>query len=183
MRAFYDGPYGKRLQEHRDICMVTAETENPDHYVARAMKAGRITLYPKEYGRGLDFACRLDAIDAAGGAKVISTFLSEEKSEEVQIKGRTARQNKKGSFAMVLMVKDLAKFGIQPDEARRQNASSDLYAFLDRKRQELNRANGQSRQRQVDAAKASHEEAARLVDALVTSRRSHVIEFLNRGDF
>ena len=54
-----------------------------------------------------------------------------------------------------------------------------LSSAVDRKRQELNRANDQSRQRQVDAAKARHEEAMRLVDALVTSRRSHVI--LNRN--
>jgi glycosyltransferase involved in cell wall biosynthesis len=39
----------------------------------------------------------------SGGVHVIQTFVSEDISEEVQIKGRTARQDNKGSFGMVLL--------------------------------------------------------------------------------
>ena len=37
-------------------------------------------------------------------------------SEEVQIKGRTARQGKKGSFSLVLNAEDLACFSISHEE-------------------------------------------------------------------
>ncbi len=48
-----------------------------------------------------------------GGIHVLTTFLSEEISEEIQIKGRTARQGEKGSFSMVLLNSELEKYLIK----------------------------------------------------------------------
>jgi preprotein translocase subunit SecA len=45
------------------------------------------------FGRGTDFVIRNDKIKEMGGLHVIHVFLSLDESEEVQIKGRTARQN------------------------------------------------------------------------------------------
>ena len=45
------------------------------------------------FGRGLDFKSNDKKMNNDGGVHVIQTFLSEEFSEEVQIKGRTARQS------------------------------------------------------------------------------------------
>ena len=39
-----------------------------------------------------------------GGVHVIQAFLPAERSEEIQIQGRTARQGKKGSFQMILLI-------------------------------------------------------------------------------
>jgi hypothetical protein len=55
-------------------------------------------------------------VDELGGLHVVQTFLSEELSEEIQIRGRTARQKNKGSFQMILLAKDLEKFEISDDE-------------------------------------------------------------------
>jgi hypothetical protein len=60
-----------------------------------------ILLCLKEFGRGLDFVCPNTAVEAAGGCHVVLTFLTQ-KSEEVQIFGRTARQAKRGSARLVL---------------------------------------------------------------------------------
>ena len=54
------------------------------------------------YGRGTDFVVRNDLIKDKGGLHIIHTFLSLDESEEVQIKGRTARQNGKGSYDCVI---------------------------------------------------------------------------------
>ena len=54
------------------------------------------------YGRGTDFVIRNDNIKEKGGLHVIHVFLSLDESEEVQIKGRTARQNAKGSYDCVI---------------------------------------------------------------------------------
>jgi preprotein translocase subunit SecA len=50
------------------------------------------------FGRGTDFMLYDDEINEAGGLHVIQCFLSLWESEEVQIKGRTARQSNKGSY-------------------------------------------------------------------------------------
>jgi hypothetical protein len=43
-----------------------------------------------------------DHIKSVGGLHVIQAFLSLEESEEVQIKGRTARQNNNGSYDCII---------------------------------------------------------------------------------
>jgi len=50
---------------------------------------------------------------------VIQTFLSETESEEIQIKGRTARQGKSGSFSFVLLDSDLEAFDIKEEDITR----------------------------------------------------------------
>lgn len=68
---------------------------------------------------------------------VVQTYLSVEKSEEVQIQGRTACQGKKGSYCMILLQSDLeAKFGINAKKCT-SLAHSARYNFLDMERQKL----------------------------------------------
>ncbi len=52
---------------------------------------GSVTLLTKLFGRGIDFVVRDKNMNANRGIHVLQTFLSEELSEETQIKGRTAR--------------------------------------------------------------------------------------------
>ena len=59
------------------------------------------------FGRGTDFFIFDKNVAENGGVHVIQCFLSQEKSEQVQIKGRTARQGKKGSYQMVIPKKEL----------------------------------------------------------------------------
>jgi hypothetical protein len=75
-----------------------------------------VTLLSREQGRGLDFHCSDRAVEQTGGLHVVQTFLSEELSEEIQIRGRTARQKNKGSFELVLLAPDLDKFDITAEE-------------------------------------------------------------------
>jgi preprotein translocase subunit SecA len=67
-----------------------------------AVEPGRITLMSSAYGRGTDIVVRNDEIKENGGLHIIHAFLSLDESEEVQIKGRTARQNGKGSYACII---------------------------------------------------------------------------------
>jgi hypothetical protein len=93
------------------------------HAVKRAVKAESITLLSAVHGRGLDFSCRHAGITKAGGVHVVQTFLSENISEEVQIKGRTARMTDKGSYKLVLSADDVFnKFGIDWDTIEEQKA-------------------------------------------------------------
>ncbi|KAJ1475054.1 hypothetical protein T484DRAFT_1969153, partial [Baffinella frigidus] len=99
IKAWRDAGYAEGLE----LEVVTQETDNIDHFVKQAL-------------------------EAKGGIHVVQTFLSEEYSEEVQIKGRTARQGKKGSFALVLNAKDLVHFDISEEELNK--ASKDMVRLL-----------------------------------------------------
>ena len=79
--------------------------------IRKATRAGTVSLLTKSFGRGTDFIVYDNEVIGNGGVHVIQTFFSEELSEEVQIKGRTARQGEQGSFSMILNLDELEKFG------------------------------------------------------------------------
>merc|ERR1712129_9074 len=56
---------------------------------------------------GCEFACYDARLEERGGMHVLQTFVSVDISEEEQIKGRTARQGKRGSYGMILSAEDL----------------------------------------------------------------------------
>jgi preprotein translocase subunit SecA len=66
--------------------------------IRRATTSGQVSLLTRVFGRGIDFICRDATVIANNGVHVLQTFLSEEKAEEVQIMGRTARQGQPGSY-------------------------------------------------------------------------------------
>jgi preprotein translocase subunit SecA len=88
---------------------ITEETSALDKEgnISAAVTSGRITLLTRAFGRGTDFICYDDRLQANGGIHVIQTFFSFNKSEEIQIKGRTARQGNVGFFSLVLLNEDL----------------------------------------------------------------------------
>ena len=108
--AWQASPYGQRWHSAGAMEVIKSDTMNITLKVRKATHSGQITLLSREHGRGLDFLCNDKKVDDLGGLHVVQTFLSEELSEEIQIRGRTARQMNKGSFQMILLSKDLEKF-------------------------------------------------------------------------
>jgi len=131
LRNFSSSAYGRDLT----LTDFSQSHENLDFYVKKATRTGEVSLLPRVFGRGMDFACRDPAVEAAGGVHVVQTFLSEELSEEVQIRGRTARQGKKGSYCIVLLADHLNKtFGIALEELEEAKKGKNFYAWLNQKR-------------------------------------------------
>jgi hypothetical protein len=97
---------------------------------------GRITLFTRVFGRGTDFIVHDESVVENGGVHVIQTFLSEEYSEEIQIKGRTARQGDPGTFQLIISIKSLEKYEIKPDDIKNQSVAL-RYQFVDKKRREF----------------------------------------------
>jgi preprotein translocase subunit SecA len=81
-----------------------------DHYVALSTRKGQVTLFPRVFGRGLDFQVFDKSVRGKGGVHVIQVFLSEEVTEEIQIMGRTCRQGDVGSYKMILLEDDLLRW-------------------------------------------------------------------------
>jgi hypothetical protein len=80
-----------------------------DGIVASATQPGTITLCTRSFGRGTNFYSIEDVY-----VTVIQTFYSSSLSEEVQIKGRAARQGQKGAYMMHLAAPHLdEKFFLQ----------------------------------------------------------------------
>ena len=103
--------------------------------VSRATSQRKITLMTRLYGRGIDFICREKALIDSGGVHIISTFYPESLIEEIQIKGRTCRQDDPGSFRKILFIEDLLKEGLisNVEEYSKQQD----WDFLATKRQEV----------------------------------------------
>jgi hypothetical protein len=104
--------------------------------VQKAVTPGAVTLLTRAFGRGTDFICYDDHIQQNGGVHVIQTFVSQLVSEEVQIKGRTARQGNKGSFSMVLHPTDLEKIGIKASDVESLISENTVYSEIVIKRNE-----------------------------------------------
>lgn len=68
------------------------------------LKSEACILALRQFGRGVDFVCPDPDVEARGGCHVILTFFPSTLAEQVQIAGRTARQNKSGSMKMILNV-------------------------------------------------------------------------------
>jgi len=84
-----------------------------DFRIKKAATSKQATFTHASFGRGTDFACYDRNLSEAGGVEIIQAFFSLDKTEEVQIQGRTARQGHRGSWGMCLCIKDLEEeFGV-----------------------------------------------------------------------
>ena len=67
---------------------------------------------------------------------MIQTFVSLEYSEEVQIRGRTARQGANGSYCMVLDAAALEQIGMTAAEVQAMRDTGRFHSTIDKKRKE-----------------------------------------------
>jgi len=102
--------------------------------IKKAATSGQATFATAIFGRGTDFVCLDKRVLEAGGVHVIQTFVSQNKAEEVQIQGRTARQGKDGTYSLVLSEADLViQLGIQAGQAV-SCSPEELYRIIDEAR-------------------------------------------------
>ena len=143
LSEFVATEYGQRLVTGKNAKVVTEEltleTAQFNLLVANAVTEVNITLLPAKFGRGIDFMCNDRQVNRKGGVHIIQTFLSESLSEEIQIRGRTARQDKTGSYQMLLHIDDLKKFGLESKEVEEaqqgeQKANDGIFQLLVTKR-------------------------------------------------
>ena len=182
--------YGKRLEDGEFSIVTKGDVDDIDHYVSKATRPGQITLLPRVFGRGLDFKVFDKKVKGNGGVHVIQTFLSEEKTEEIQIMGRTCRQGANGTYKMILLQDDLLNWKKKPDEpgkplltkeeltnpqptgetktnSNQHEFKDPLYNLLDTRRQEWFSRLSQERSKTVQNAKAVHLESKRFQRDLV----------------
>jgi len=118
------------------VLMLTELQNNKEknETIRGAVMPDRLTLITKSFGRGTDFRSHLIK-GKNQGPHIIQTFFSEEISEEIQIKGRTARQNDSGSYEIILYKEDIEKYFCDSEKNDIEKIDADkLYKILDEKR-------------------------------------------------
>ena len=90
--------------------------------------------------------------------------MSEELSEEKQIKGRAARQGEFGSYSMVLSEKALEKYLIQPENIL--NNAHNQYDYLNKKRNTFFKLQYAENTKYVETIKEKHKLATQFIDSI-----------------
>ncbi|ETO32398.1 hypothetical protein RFI_04716 [Reticulomyxa filosa] len=162
LMEFYGSPNFAEIKD--DTIVMTEENSfaEKESLIKRATSSGQVGLFTKVFGRGTDFVCRDQIVSSNGGPHVIQTFLSEELSEEVQIKGRTARQGGSGSYSLVLCDKSLEKFSSKIEIENARNAGN-FYPMLNAKRGEFFKTQYTENKKYVKYAAKEHETSEKLI--------------------
>jgi hypothetical protein len=182
---FYHSPNFARYKQ--EAILITEALTNTEKVqtVEKATVAGAVSLLTRSLGRGTDFQVSDELVKKAGGIAVITTFLSEELSEETQIKGRTARQGEKGSFHMVLLSIELEKFLINEDEIKDMRSTSSYWVFLNEKRNQWFSEQYKTNKTALGYLKNAHQHALSFSKALIENDVNFLKKYLeerNKGD-
>jgi len=139
--------------------------------IYQAGDSGKITLLTKQYGRGTDFMCRDRLVLENGGMHVIATYMPESAAEETQVRGRTGRQDNRGSFEKILYAPDLISKGY--------NIEKDTgYEELKKQREGLIKNQFSSVSSELEKNKLNHETTHNLMLAIENGQTSKAFEYL-----
>ncbi|KAL4496499.1 hypothetical protein ABPG72_014729 [Tetrahymena utriculariae] len=137
LMEYHDSEQFRNLKTSFKIQIMTEENtiEERKQIIQEATYSGRITMMTRIFCRGIDFRVLDTTLFQNYGIHVIQIFFSEDKSEEIQAKGRTARQGEEGSYSMILELDMLQAF-IKSDEEKHQMSQRNLcYDIIDNNRQ------------------------------------------------
>jgi hypothetical protein len=189
---FYNSNEFEPLRNYAQKLTEEANNQERKNLINSATLNGKITLFTRVFDRGTDFIVHDENISKNGGVHVIQTFLSEEYSEEIQCKGRTARQGEPGTYQLIVSIKSLEKFLIEPHQIQNMQ-QSERYAFIDRKRREYFEIQYNESIQFVDSIKDKHKlsiqflenifsiktDANRDIKKFLLTENQSVIEHLN----
>ncbi len=179
LEKFLDSPEYEPLRHDTLVLTEELNIAEKNFIISTATSSGKITFFTKIFGRGTDFKVHDKIVSVNGGVHVIQTFLSEELSEEVQIKGRTARQSEDGSFSIVMSIKSLEKFQIREADVE-AHADSDLYEYLNAMRCEFFNRKYVENVEHVTAIEKRHVESIGFLEDMACGRVDSVRDFLIR---
>lgn len=176
LRRFQESSYCDSLP-NPNVLQEALSDDMKEQYIKKAATVGQVTLATAIFGRGCDFACFDDALHQCGGMHVIQTFLSMEESEEVQIRGRTARQGKNGSYGMILNRGELPE-GVPIDVDK--DGQNECYQRLKQACKEESRASFEAVRGALEEANRKGSDTKKYLDALVRCDQKLAATFLKQ---
>ncbi|CAF4685946.1 unnamed protein product, partial [Rotaria sp. Silwood2] len=196
LKEFYESKALEAIKPSVAYLTEEASSKEKEVTIKRATTSGQITLLTRPFGRRTDFVCYGPSVVNNDGTHIIQTFLSEESSEEKQIKGKTARQGNYGSYSMILLDSDLEKFLIQKEDienvkrgvgilVRRASALTTtkktydtVYELLHEKRTDLFKAQYEANTKFIKQAKERHDTTQQFLKSLNSGDVNFVRTFL-----
>ncbi len=170
---FYQSDDFLPLKSQAQKMTVDLNSQEKEKMILLATREGQVTLVERIFGRGTDFVSHNEAVKANGGPHVLQTFLAESLSEEVQIKGRTARQGSVGSYSLIIKEKDLEKFNITKEEVAKMLPNTEnLYKqVLNKKRNTFFEHHYTEATKYIKEARDEHEASEKFVKALYGTQK------------
>jgi len=146
--------------------------------IKQASSKGTVTLCTRSFARGVDFICLDPETKGNGGVHVIQTFVSDSEAEQIQLKGRTARQGDPGSHEYILCYVDLNKYfgtkegdppnsGFDSFDEDQKLTRSDLEKKMNRLRDQLYQQRVSELETKRQQVMDAHRETAKFHDLLV----------------
>uniref|UniRef100_A0A6T1DUP4 SecA family profile domain-containing protein n=1 Tax=Alexandrium monilatum TaxID=311494 RepID=A0A6T1DUP4_9DINO len=170
LEEYKASPYYRKVANRSELRESQSHQEK-EYAIKKAATAGQATFTTAPFGRGTDFFCSDPKVLAAGGVLVVQTFFSLDKSEEVQIQGRTARQGKEGTYSLVLLQEALTtQLGVT-QAALKDKRPAELYAYLDEARQRCRAAACKKVEDSLHGARERDALTHRYFDALLSNDR------------
>lgn len=140
LERFESSTYGQQfvIKMGAGLLHLTEKTlaSQKEHIIRRAMDRGNVLLSVRKLGRGIDFKCDDRQVNEAGGVLVLQAFFSDATTEEVQIRGRTARQGHRGGYRLILPKNQLQETYDLTDEELVEMQESSLYRGLCSRREQ-----------------------------------------------
>jgi len=187
LREFAKHPcFSKHVDESNLLLEEIYPEEKSQIVTCRAATMNAVTLASSTFGRGTDFQCMDDTVQQAGGIHIIQTHVADTLSEEIQIKGRTARQGEKGSWSMVLRKPCLLKTYAVDEQAlsnimaagRNDESRKAMWNLINDKRMHLNMAQLEELISFVAENEVTHQQAVSFSSALLTKNVVDVRKYL-----
>eukprot|EP00755_Sulcionema_specki_P007622 Sspe_Gene.38750::Locus_18698_Transcript_3_4_Confidence_0.583_Length_7921::g.38750::m.38750 len=178
LEEFRQHPTSYNFRHRMNVLVEGVSAAEREMLVQSASSSGQVTLAVRSFGRGTDFVCRDPKVAAAKGVLVVQTFFSDEESEEVQIKGRTARQGEVGGYRLVLREDELERFGVQRSDLTEWQKGKDVYKKLTEKRREIGEARRAGDKQFVEQRKQQHTETLAFLKDLEEGKGDKAKAFL-----
>lgn len=132
LKEYFESTYARQIIEKSAVNRLheKQDADTRDFIIKKAASLGQVTLATKAFGRGTDFISRDPALNEIGGVYILQTFLSEMENEEIQIKGRSARQGQKGEYSMVLLLRDDNMSSVPSDDGKTMLPKEDTLEYF-----------------------------------------------------
>jgi len=141
-----------------------------------------ITLATASFGRGYDFIIDDQLLNSEGGLHVIQTFFSYDMAEQIQIRGRTARQGKSGTYCLIVKFEELKdKFEITKEKLDQQESK---YDFVMKIRDVKNEILFNNDQNIIGQIQIIHKESIKLLEFIKNNKIDEIkkqILKINKG--
>lgn len=158
------------------IVHLTEEMSDADKKeIVEGAVSNMVILIMKAFGRGTNFKT-FDSQVKKDGVHVIQAFFSDDFAEEVQIKGRTARQGDKGSFSIVVLDNKLEKYQVFAKDL--EENKNNLYEYLSQKRNAYRESAYQETIRRVSDLKPKHDQSIAFINDLVNEKKDEVKKYI-----